>query len=100
MYNAPHVQTKEEARCITLSWKLLEYRLMYYCPEMIAKKFHKELEIPDSEYDKLERKYFKLCKKLKMKNSFEYMVGISLKNPSVQLVLSRYGKKKRVKRGK
>lgn len=95
-----HVQTKSEMECITLSWKLLEYRLMYYKPDMILNKHHKELEIPDSEYDKLERKYAKLCKKLKMKNSFEDMVGIDLTKPSVQLVLSKYGKKGRVKRSK
>ena len=73
---------------------------MYYAPEKILKKYHKELEIPDSEYDKLERKYFKLCKKLKMKNSFEDMVGINLNTPSVQLILHKYGKKKRVKKSK
>lgn len=61
-----------------LSWELLRYKVAYYCFDTTL--------VADATYDKLEREYVKLCKKLKKPNTIQSMVGVDLNRPSVMLV--------------
>lgn len=92
---------------INLSWRLIEYKLMYYRPELVAMEHWDKLVIPDDIYDMLEKMYLRLCLELDLPNSLvhkdypefsnvkgEGMMEVDLNRPSVQLVLKKYGVKK------
>lgn len=38
---------------------LIAYRIIYYYPEKVRESLHKYLEIPDGDYDQLEREFLK-----------------------------------------
>lgn len=95
-------------RFFYLNWKIIEWKLMYYRPDLIAQKYHKELTIPDSEYDERCEEYLWLCLQLKKPNTVVHqwrasmddkiapisknvMLEPDLKKPGVRLVLSKYG---------
>jgi hypothetical protein len=69
-------------RLVELSWKLLEYKLMYYTPEKIDPKWHKKLTISDQEYDSLEMEY----KALGGKSHVDFPYNL----PCGHLVLDKY----------
>lgn len=99
----------KESRLNYLSWKIIEWKLMYYNPELVKPEFHSQLEIPDYEYDAREEEYVNLCLELNKPNTVAHkwsqsldspklrslsegtMVEPDLTRPSVQLVLKKYG---------
>lgn len=91
-------------RFINLGWSLIEYKLVYYYPDLINPDMLRKYTISDLEYDALEIEYLHLCKKLKYPNrhvhksysGFEDVEDqsqfeIDFDRPSVQLVLSKLG---------
>ena len=98
---------EERARFIKLSWDLLAYKLYYYYPEKVHPSWHKKLDIPDSEYDELEREYLKLCLSLGEKNTVATkvllgdtfigpgMIELDFERPSVQQALKKHSKRRR-----
>lgn len=79
---------------LEFSWKIIEYKLMYYRPDLVHDSWHKDLTISDSDYDKIEEEYIKMCRELKLTPTVTEMVGIDLTRPSCKLVLSKLSKKK------
>lgn len=75
-----------------LSWFLIECKIIYYRPELFSGKFLAKMEISDHDYDRLERKYMRMCKLLKQPNTVQNMVEIDLNRPSVQLAIKRLQK--------
>lgn len=58
----------DKERFTQLSWDLLAYKLFYYYPEKVHPSWHEKLDIPDSDYDELEKEYLRLCLKLDTEN--------------------------------
>lgn len=88
-----------------LSWWLIERKLMYYYPHMVAPEHRAELECSDSLYDNREEEYVRLCVRLGLPNTVSHkhdpestpgltgegMFEVDFSRPSVGLVLRRYG---------
>jgi hypothetical protein len=85
----------QKARFINLSWDLLAYKLYYYYPEKVHPSWKHKLDIPDGDYDELEREYVQLCSTLGEPNTVESMVQLDLDRPSVQQVLKKYSQRRR-----
>lgn len=97
----------DNRRYIWLSWRLIEWKLMYYYPEKVAEEFHEMLSISDDIYDQYELEYLKLCRKLNLPNTVVHksyagfkvmgdgMFEVDTTRPCVQLVLGKYGEKKK-----
>lgn len=95
-------------------WRLqhliLLYRLMDHRPDVIDKKFHKELTVTDEYYYSLEREYLRLCLALNMPNTLVNRTypGIEISNrnairpgsglhkPGVRMLLEKYGTKEAI----
>ena len=77
-----------EERHVHLSWKLLEYKLMYYRADLVHPDWREELTVPDSVYDRSEEPT--ACN----------MVGFDVTIPSGRLVLDKYSKPKPKQRRK
>jgi hypothetical protein len=98
---------KDKVRWIRLAYMLIEYKIMYYYPEVIKEGYHPGLTISDDEYDKLEIEYLTLCKKLNVANTVVHkgypglMLGEDVKGdgmfevdftrPVVHLIMRKYG---------
>lgn len=87
------MQTKHQ-QLVSLSWRILEHKLMYYHPNLIALEHWGKLVIPDDIYDVLKNTFLKMSIEL---NGIESVLavgtsGIDLEKPSVKLVLRKYGK--------
>lgn len=75
-------EAEKRKEAITLGWRILESKYIYYCLGG-----EHPLAINDAEYDRMERKYQALCKELNMEPSASNMVGFSKSKPSCQLVM-------------
>jgi len=84
----------DKERHVKLSWDLIAYRLFYYYPEKVHSSWHKQLDIPDGDYDQLEREYISLCDKLNEPNTVAQGVELDFKRPSIALALSKYSKRR------
>jgi len=95
---------RDKVRWIALAYMLIEYKIMYYYPELIKEGYRHGLTITDHEYDALELEYLTLCKSLKQKNTVvhkaypgfedvagEGMMEVDFKRPVVHLVMRKYG---------
>jgi len=74
-------KSNEEKRFIKLGWELLEAKYRYY-----------KLDAPlleDYAYDRLEREYDDLSKKLGLEPTAANMVGFDINRPSASLVADR-----------
>jgi hypothetical protein len=80
-----------------LSWKILEWKLIYYHPNLIHTSWFKKLSIEDREYDHYEDEYKTLASKLGLKPTASDMVGFDESRPSCKLVLSKLQKPKGIK---
>lgn len=93
-------------RFAQLSWKLIEWKLAYYRPELLKPDSLEKLTIPDDTYDAAELEYLELCDILGNPNTLvhkEYpafrhikgtpMMEVDLTRYSVQLVLAKHGSK-------
>lgn len=93
-------------RFIELSYHIIEYKITYYRPELIAEGYRDQLTISDDAYDALEMEYLRLCRDLKYPNTLvhkEYagiegykgdgMMEVDFTKPAVHLVLRKYGVK-------
>lgn len=91
-------------RYIELSYRLIEYKIMYYYPDLISEGYHDGLTISDNEYDKLEMEYLRICKTLGYKNTIvhkgypgledvpgEGMFEVDFTRPAVHLVMRKWG---------
>ena len=90
---------------VRLSWALIEYKAMYYQPNLVHESRHDDLTIDDDTYDRLERRYLELCLELGRPNTVVHksypgfeavdmsaaMMEIDQTRPSVQLVLRKLG---------
>lgn len=85
----------QKVRYIELRWKLLGYKCMYYCPDKVHPSRHKELVIPDIEYDSLEQEMLKLREDLKLVDKEPWHVGFPSGLPCGELVLSKLGTEKK-----
>lgn len=119
--------TPEYKRYVMLGWLLIEWKLMYYAPHLVAEKFHDMLTVDDEAYDAYEREYMTLCKVHRFNNTVVHkshgsglrMIGemqagekpkdfvpgdgmfeVDFNRPSVQLVLSKYGDKSKLRKVK
>lgn len=96
-------------RFTALSWRLIEWKLMYYKPEAVHRSRRKALTISDDDYDAAEQEYLHLCRQLKQPNTLVHkvypgfddvgtkyaMMEIDVARPSVQLVMKKLGSKKK-----
>jgi hypothetical protein len=65
-----------------LCWTLLEAKVKYYVyPSMD--------NIPDSEYDRLEKLYTAYVEENGLPNTIQSMVGVDKTRPSIQLVIAK-----------
>lgn len=91
-------------RYIELTYRLIEYKIMYYYPELIAEAYQEHLTVSDETYDAMEMEYLRLCKSLGYKNTVahkEYasigevpgpgMNEVDFTRPTVHLVLRKWG---------
>ena len=96
--------TKEEKKelkikCARYSWKILEAKFCYYQ----GSKYKIKPILTDPKYDKLEKKYIRACKKLKIKPTASDLVGFpdkpkhGAKRMIAQHMIATLGKKSRVK---
>lgn len=87
---------------IRLGWKIIEHKLMYYYPELVRREHHNKLTITDEEYDQLEIRYLKICRKFGFENTVVHkdygirtkgtgMQELDFTRPSVLLVVQKYG---------
>lgn len=96
----------DRQRYIALAYMIIEYKIMYYYPELIREGFRPGLTISDDEYDKLEIEYLSLCKKLGLPNTVVHkcypgldeetidwreMFEVDFTRPVVHLVMRKYG---------
>jgi hypothetical protein len=94
-------------RHIKLSWDLIGYKMMYYTPEEVHTSWHQRLDIPDSEYDALEKEYLRLCLELDLENTVagqtsvdgkevkgKGMTELDLSRPSVKLAKQKFSKRR------
>lgn len=86
-----------------LSWRLIEWKVAYYRPDLVHRSRRKDYEISDDEYDAFEQRYLLLCRRLDKQNTLVHkaypgfksvgyrhaMIEVDLKRPSVQLVISK-----------
>jgi predicted phosphoadenosine phosphosulfate sulfurtransferase len=80
-------RTEAKQLVVRLSWKILEHKFRYY----EGAKYNLKT-IPDEKYDKIESKYKRLCKALKIEPSASDMVGFNYDKPSCRLVASKLTK--------
>lgn len=78
-------------RFIQLSWKIIEYKMAYYRPDLVHKDHMNKLTVSDVEYDSLENEYKNLADKLGLPASAHEMVGFDLERPCCNLVAEWYG---------
>lgn len=98
---------QERARFIKLSWDLIGYKFYYYYPEKVHPSWRRKLDIPDKEYDELEREYLKLCLSLGEKNTVATktfldntfvgpgMIELDFSRPSIQQAEKKYTQRRR-----
>ncbi len=105
------------ARFCWLSWRILEYKIYYYEPQLIDPKFADQFQVDDHYYDAVEIEYMGLCKKFRCPNTLvhhsfpnlrmedemlagedinDFVPGLGMfevneDRPCVHLVLSKYG---------
>jgi len=79
---------------VQMSWKLLEYRLMYYHPDKVHPSWHDELTVPDSDYDLLEAQYKRVAEELGVVQTITHMVDFDLSRPSCKLVMKKLAKER------
>lgn len=82
-----------------LSWKLIEWRMMYYYPDLVHESRHQDYEISDYLYDKREMDYLRLCKLFDTpaytvlnrldETDLSGQQELDFSRPSVQLVLKK-----------
>jgi hypothetical protein len=103
--------SKARQRHIDLGWKIIEWKLMYYRPEMVHPSWRADLTISDEDYDEAEQDYLYHCAKYKLPNTVVHktypglekidyrhaMVEVDLSRPSVQLVVKKLGSPKGAK---
>ena len=65
-----------------LSWCLLEMKVLYYV-------FPEYSDLPDSEYDRLEKLYLEACEDDQRTNTVQSMVGVDESRSSVQAALTK-----------
>lgn len=80
---------------VRLSWQILEYKFAYYHPKKLHPSWN-HLVIPDSSYDKKERLYYRLAKKLGRKPTAALAVGFPRDTPSGELVENKLSSKRRI----
>lgn len=106
--------TTEENEHVTLSWKLIEWKVAYYLPEKVHASRIDDYTIDDDVYDQHERHYLTLCRQLGKPNTIVHkghpgfddvsmrdaMMEVDVSRPSVQLVLKKLGAPKARRRRK
>lgn len=100
--NIPTIQSLID-RHTELSWKLIEYKIMYYYQDVIDEKYWHKLVIPDYLFDQLDKEYQNLCLKLNLPNTVSHnryngispkgegMFEVDFDRPCVHLIMSKYG---------
>ena len=93
-------------RLIPLGWKILEYKLFYYYPDLVHNSWWNKLTVDDLVYDELEKEYLRLSFALKYPNYNVHKIYFKWQNeefqkyskieldfvrPSVQLVAAKLG---------
>jgi hypothetical protein len=100
----------DEYEHLTLTWKLIEWKVAYYKPEAIHSSRLGDFEVSDEVYDAAELRYLTLCRKLGKRNTIVHkgwpgfqdllgppntpMMEVDTDRPSVQLVLAKLGSPK------
>ncbi len=84
----------DEEKYISLGWRIIECKLMYYRADLVDKSWHQHLTVTDQQYDAIEDAYRKLCKLLNKELYAINMVGFDDARPSARLVLSKYSRPK------
>ncbi len=95
---------KAKRRFIELTYRLIEYKIMYYYPEYIKAAYHSHLTIDDHSYDALEIEYLKLCLQLGYPNTIVHkgypgledvpgsgMEEVDFTRPAVHLIMRKWG---------
>lgn len=77
-----------------LRWKLLEYKLMYYCPDKVHPSRWADLTIEDIQYDSYEQEMLALDRDLGYNNG--KILEFPYEKPSGQLVIEKLKTKLKV----
>jgi hypothetical protein len=91
-----------------LGWKIIEWKVAYYLPNLVHKSRIADYTISDDLYDEAEKRYLKLCRRVGLPNynvhkkypgfddvSYKHaMFEVDRERPSVQLVLAKLGSPK------
>lgn len=96
------MRSEEEKEFAQLSWRMIEWRLAYYYPDLLKSEYLTEFTIEDLEYDRHEQRYLELCRLTGSANYHVHkncpadiedrsVMEIDLERPSVKLVLSKIG---------
>jgi len=80
---------KDKMEHAKLSWFLIECKWIYYNMHRFSDDLLDALEVTDYEYDKAERRYRRLCKRLNLEPTVYNMVGIDETKHSSQLAFRR-----------
>lgn len=71
--NIPKKEAKTpEHEFARASWSLIEHKILYYYPERVHPDWLDHHAITDTEFDKLEQKYIRLCRELGYKNTLSH----------------------------
>jgi hypothetical protein len=101
----PSSLSADDQEHTALGWRLIEWKVAYYKPEVIHSSRLGDYEVSDEVYDAAEVRYLTLCRKLGLSNTvvhkgwpgFEDLVGphtmmeVDETRPSVQLVMAKLG---------
>lgn len=97
---------------VSLSWKLIEWKVAYYHPELVHATRRSDYEVSDEVYDESERRYLTLCRELGQPNTVVHkchpgfedipmdaaMMEVDRTRPSVQRVINKLSSSKKRKR--
>lgn len=97
---AGYEKSESEQRFIELGWKLMEWKLMYYRPDLVHRDWHVQLSVNDQIYDKNENEYRELAKTLGREPTAVDMVDFDTTRPSSRLILDKFSQAKKKVRGK
>jgi hypothetical protein len=101
--------SKDEQEFRELGWRLIEWKVSYYKPEVVHPTRSKDCVVTDEVYDAAEVRYLTLCRKLNQLNTIVHkgwpgfedlteaghaMMEGDETRPSVQLVMAKLGSPK------
>lgn len=100
--------TKNETELAHLSWRIIEWKVQYYRPDLVHESWGNEFIIDDATYDAHELRYLELCRITKSPNTLVHkgypgyddyanaMLELDMERPSVQRVIKYMSNPKKI----